>query len=89
MFSHGGIEHDETMKAEIEALKEGVDVGGSSSLEQDREAKFEAPKPPMFKSVYDAQEVETFLWNLENYFKCNRLRTDEIKINIVVLFFQR
>ena len=38
----------ETMKAEMKALKEGVEVGGSSSLDRDREAKFKAPKTPIF-----------------------------------------
>ncbi|KAH0715262.1 hypothetical protein KY284_008167 [Solanum tuberosum] len=42
----------ETMKA----LKEGVEAGGSSSFDRDREAKVEALKPPMFKGVRDAQE---------------------------------
>ena len=45
-----------------------------------------APNPPMFKGVRDAQEVENFLWHLENYFNCNRVKNDENKINIVVLY---
>ena len=36
--------------------------------------------------VHDAQEVENFLWHLENYFKCNRVRSDVNKINTVVLY---
>ncbi|KAL3346514.1 hypothetical protein AABB24_025117 [Solanum stoloniferum] len=71
----------ETMKAEMKAFKEGVKVGGSSSLDRDREAKVEAPKPPMFKGIRDAQEVENFLWHLENYFKYNRLKSDKSKAN--------
>ena len=50
----------ETMKADIKALKEGIKVGGSSSLDRERGAKVEAPKPPMFKGARDAQEVEIF-----------------------------
>ena len=76
----------ETMKGEMKALNEGVEIGGSSSLDRDKEAKVEAPKPPMFKGVCDAQEVENFLWNLENYFKCNRVNSDENKISTVVLY---
>ncbi|XP_049394675.1 uncharacterized protein LOC125858961 [Solanum stenotomum] len=76
----------ETMKAEMKALKEGGAAGGSSSLDRDREARVEAPKPPMFKGVRDAQEVENFLWHLENYFKCNGLKSDESKINTAVLY---
>ena len=70
----------------MEALKEDREVGGSQSLDQEREARVEAPKPPMFKGVRDAQEVENFLWNLENYFKCNRVRSDVNKINTAVLY---
>ncbi|KAL3341327.1 hypothetical protein AABB24_025732 [Solanum stoloniferum] len=39
----------------------------------------------MFKGVRDAQEVENFLWHLENYFKCNRLKSNE-SINTAVLY---
>ena len=70
----------------MEALKEDREVGGSTSLDREREARVEAPKPPMFKGVRDAQEVENFLWNLENYFKCNRVRSDVNKISTAVLY---
>lgn len=76
----------ETLKAEIKALKEGVDVGGFASPDRDRETMVEAPNPPIFKGVRDAQEVENFLWHLENCFKCSRVRSDENKINTVVLY---
>ena len=39
----------------------------------------------MFTNVRDAQEMEN-LWHLENYFKCNRLKSDESKINTAVLY---
>ena len=48
----------ETMKDEIKALQEGVKVGGSSSLDRDREAKVEAPKTPMFRGIRDARGGE-------------------------------
>ena len=70
----------------MEALKKDREVGGSTSLDREREARVEAPRPPMFKGVRDAQEVENFLWHLENYFMCNRLRSDVKKINIDVLY---
>ena len=76
----------EMLKAEVKALKEGVEVGGSALPDRDKEAKVEAPKPPIFKGVCDAQEVENFLWLLENYFKCSWVRSDENKINIAVLY---
>ncbi|XP_049388521.1 uncharacterized protein LOC125852885 [Solanum stenotomum] len=76
----------ETMKAEMRTIKEGMEVGGSASPDRDREARVEAPKPPMFKGIRDAQEVENFLWHLENYFKCSRVKSDETKINTAVLY---
>ena len=51
----------ETMKTEIKALKEGVGVGGSSSLERDRKAKVESIKPPIFKVSHEIQEMDNFL----------------------------
>jgi len=79
----------ETMKAEVKALKEGVKARGSTSSDRDREARVEAPKPPIFKGICDAQEVENFLWHLENYFKCSRVKSDENRINIVVLYLSK
>ena len=76
----------ESLKAEVEALKEDREVGGSTSLDREREARVEFPRPPMFKGVRNAQEVENFLWHLENYFKCNRVRSDVNKINTAVLY---
>ncbi|XP_070047528.1 uncharacterized protein [Nicotiana tomentosiformis] len=40
----------------------------------------------MFKGVRDAQEVENFLWHLENYFKHGKVKDDEAMINTVVLY---
>ena len=79
----------DTMKVEIKALNEGAEVGGLSSFDRDRQAKVEAPKPAIFNGVRDAQEVENILWHLENYFKCNRVKNDENKINTVVLYYQK
>ena len=70
----------------MEELKEDREVGGSTSLDREREARVEAPRPPMFKGVRDAQEVENFLWQLENHFKCNRVQSDVNKINTAVLY---
>ena len=40
----------------------------------------------MFKGVRDTQEVENFLWH---YFKFNRLKSDESKINTAVLYLSK
>ena len=61
----------ETVKDEVKVLKDGGEVGGSTSPIYDREARVEAPKPPVFKGFRDMQEVENFLWHLKNYFKCS------------------
>ena len=44
------------------------------------------PKPPVFKGVRNAQEVDNFLWHMENYFKCMRVRSYVNKINTTVLY---
>ena len=46
----------------------------------------EAPKPPIFKGVHDAQEMENILWHLENYFMCSQVRSDENKNNTAMLY---
>ncbi|XP_059294573.1 uncharacterized protein LOC132047562 [Lycium ferocissimum] len=79
----------DAMKAKIVALEEQVNVGvteAANDVVMMREAKIEAPKPPVFKVVRDVQEVENFLWHLENYFKHGKVRDDETKINTVVLY---
>ncbi|XP_069148043.1 uncharacterized protein [Solanum lycopersicum] len=76
----------EALKNEVKTLKEGIEVGGSSPLNREREARVEAPNPPIFKGVRNAQEVENFLWHLENCFKCNRVRSDVNKINTAALY---
>ncbi|XP_070013663.1 uncharacterized protein [Nicotiana sylvestris] len=79
----------DVMKAKIESLEEHVNAGMTevaNNVVVTREAKIEAPKPPVFKGVRDAQEVENFFWHLENYFRHGKLRDDEAKINTTVLY---
>ncbi|XP_075091881.1 uncharacterized protein LOC142172029 [Nicotiana tabacum] len=79
----------DAMKAKIELLEEHVNVGvteADSNVIVTREAKIKAPKPPVFKGVHDAQEVENFLCHLENYFRHDKVKDDEAKINTVVLY---
>ena len=47
----------ETFNAEMKTLKEVAELGGSMFFERDREARVEVPKPPIFKSAHDAEEV--------------------------------
>ncbi|XP_070056615.1 uncharacterized protein [Nicotiana tomentosiformis] len=79
----------DAMKAKTESLEEHVSAGmtkAANNVVVTREAKIEAPKPPVFKGVRDAQEVENFLWNLENYFRHGKVRDDEAMNNTVVLY---
>lgn len=75
----------ETMKDKMEALKGEIKVGGSATSDKDMKAKVEAPKPPMFKGAHDTQVVENICWHLENYFKCNKVKSNKNKINTAVL----
>ena len=63
-----------------------MDIGGFTSPDHDKEARVEAPNPPIFKGIRDTQEVENFLWHLENYFKCSRERRNKNEINTIVLY---
>ncbi|XP_070050957.1 uncharacterized protein [Nicotiana tomentosiformis] len=79
----------DAMKAKIESLEDHVSDGvteAASNVVVTREAKIEASKPPMFKGFHDAQEVENFLWHLENYFRNGKVRDDEAMINTAVLY---
>ena len=48
------LEAIEALKNKVKTLEEDREVGGSTSLDQEREARVEAPRPPMFKGVRDA-----------------------------------
>ena len=76
----------QTLKNKVVALEEEREVAATTSLGQERETRVEVPKPPTFKGVGDALEVGNFLWHLENYFRCNRVRSDASKINTAVLY---
>ncbi|XP_006359988.1 uncharacterized protein [Solanum tuberosum] len=73
-----------TTNAEIETLKGGIKNGGYVTSDGDMEAKIEIPKTHMFKGACETQDVGYFLWNLENYFKCNKVKSVQNNINIVV-----
>lgn len=75
---HRGIKHDWD--------HEGRDNINQQRRGRDKEVKVTSPKPPMLKGVYDAQEVESFLWHLENHFKCKRMKSDESKLNTTVVY---
>ncbi|XP_070014384.1 uncharacterized protein [Nicotiana sylvestris] len=82
----------DAVKAKIESLEEHVNAGvteAASNVMVTRETKIEAPKPPVFKGVRNAQEVENFIWYLENYFRQGKVRDDEAKINIAVLYLSK
>ncbi|TMW85276.1 hypothetical protein EJD97_023395 [Solanum chilense] len=47
-----------TMKAEIKALKEGVEAGGSMSPDLDRESRFEPPRSPKIHNSYNSDNKQ-------------------------------
>ncbi|KAH0648100.1 hypothetical protein KY285_033348 [Solanum tuberosum] len=61
------LEKNDNIRKKLEA------PGGAVTSNGDREAKIEAPKPPMLKGVRDTPE-------------CNKVKSDENKINNVVLY---
>ncbi|XP_070050503.1 uncharacterized protein [Nicotiana tomentosiformis] len=80
----------DALKAKIESLEDHVSAGVTEAANNDvvtREAKIEAPKPRVFKGVRNIQEVENFLWHLENYFRHGKVRDDEAMINTAVVYF--
>lgn len=52
--SHGCTKHEETMRPEIKSLKEVIEEGRCATSSGDREARNEAPKPPVFKATRNA-----------------------------------
>lgn len=50
------------------------------------EAKSEAFTLLVFKEVCDVEEVENFLWHLENYSQHENVRDGDAKINTVVFY---
>ncbi|CAL9005149.1 unnamed protein product [Prunus brigantina] len=43
-------------------------------------------KPKSYNGKREAKELDTFLWNIERYFKYLKLEEDELKINTATLF---
>ncbi|CAL8989416.1 unnamed protein product [Prunus brigantina] len=43
-------------------------------------------KPKSYNGKREAKELDTFLWNIERYFKYPKLEEDELKINTATLF---
>lgn len=86
MQTHGGVEHYRCHEGKDEALEEQVGTGVTKTTRNvvvTREAKIEAPKPPVFKRVHNAQEVENFVWHLENYSWHGKVRGYKAKINTI------
>lgn len=76
----------EDMSARMKALEDIMEEGRYVASSGDREVIIEAPKPLVLKGTHDVQEVENFLCHIENYFKFNKMKRDEMKINITVLY---
>ncbi|KAF3659867.1 NADH dehydrogenase [ubiquinone] iron-sulfur protein 7, mitochondrial [Capsicum annuum] len=60
------------MKAKVKALEKQVNdgvVGAARNVVVMKEAKIEAPKPPMFKRIHDAHEIENFFLAIGELFQ--------------------
>lgn len=73
----------------MKTLEDDFEVGGSYTFDVERESKFNAPKTPLFKGVHNAKDVDNLLLHLEKYFKCNRVKKNENKINTDVLYHSK
>lgn len=76
----------ETMSTEMKELKEIVQQERLTAPALGQEFRVEAPKPSIFKGIRDAQEVENFLWQLEKYFKRNKIGIDNTKIETAEVY---
>ena len=47
---------------------------------------FDSFKPKSFNGKREAKELDTFLWNMEKYFKYLKLEDDESKVSTATLF---
>ncbi|CAL9000751.1 unnamed protein product, partial [Prunus brigantina] len=83
--------------AELTALRDEVkDVKGDWALCKEtvlnktrtpKEPKvLDSFKPKSYNGKREAKELDTFLWNIERYFKYLKLEDDEPKINTTTLF---
>ena len=75
----------ETLKAKVKTFKEGPEIGGSMSLDRDRQAKV-GLQATHLKGIRDTEEVEIIMWHLENYFKYIWVKSDKYKINTTVFY---
>ncbi|XP_019238284.1 PREDICTED: uncharacterized protein LOC109218379 [Nicotiana attenuata] len=75
-------------QGEIEALKQQLEtarlVGGAGQVLV-RETKIEGPKPKEFRSERNAQDVENFIWKMEDYFEHLNLVDEAAKIRAATM----
>ncbi|CAL9019851.1 unnamed protein product [Prunus brigantina] len=101
VLTKGGFEDIQTkldhFLAELTSLREEVtEVKGDWALCKEavvnkirtpREPKvLDSFKPKSYNGKREAKELDTFLWNIERYFKYLKLEEDELKINTATLF---
>src|SRR5687767_2840614 len=85
-LEHRLLDAIESKRKELVTLNADREAGGTATYNGDREAKIDALKGPVFKGGRDAQEVENILWHLKNYFKCNKVKSDDTRINTAILY---
>nr|XP_016437489.1 PREDICTED: uncharacterized protein LOC107763517 [Nicotiana tabacum] len=74
---------------EVEILKqqlEAVRLAGSTSPVTIRETKIDAPKPKEFRGERSTQDVENFIWKMEDYYEHLNIVDEAAKIRAVTMY---
>ncbi|XP_070050721.1 uncharacterized protein [Nicotiana tomentosiformis] len=77
------------LHGEVEALKQQLQatrfVGGTGHVTM-RETKIEGPKPKEFRGKRNAQDVEKFIWKMEDYFEQLNIVDEASKIRAAIMY---
>ncbi|KAL4383857.1 hypothetical protein GQ457_15G020440 [Hibiscus cannabinus] len=82
----------ESMKAEIKELKNELRTyqatlkSGMLSEVAAPKLKIDAPRPSKFSGLRLAQDVDNFIWGLDQYFRVMRINDDTTNVNIAFVY---
>ncbi|XP_070003708.1 uncharacterized protein [Nicotiana sylvestris] len=78
-----------TLHREVEILKqqlEAVRLAGDTGPVTIRETKIDAPKPKEFRGERSAQDVENFIWKMEDYYEHLNIVDEAAKIRAATMY---
>ncbi|KAK8307358.1 hypothetical protein V6Z12_D03G189900 [Gossypium hirsutum] len=93
------IGKDDALKAMVAALKEEINelkgelkifkaaISNGMLASKLKPHAMDVPKPKVFKGARSANEVDNFLWAMEQYFCIMNIEDDAIMVNIVAMYF--